>query len=377
VLRTVGDRRCLRRLPALAALAGLVVLGAPAATAAPSVGDARQQAAQLQRAVDSLEVAAEQATEDYDGAQERLGVAVQRYLTAESALDTTLRRSSVARDTAAARVRALYESGGGVALYASAVDSSSITDALDRVQLANSIIEDSRSRVASTGAAVRRLQTLHARLATLAAEQDRLQQQAAGKAQRVRDLLATRQWMLAAADQRVRDLVAADRLARAEAEARAFAARLAAAREQALAAQQAAAAAGTTLPATITAPTPVATAAIAAARTRLGAPYVWGATGPDTFDCSGLTGWAYAQAGLRLPRTSAEQWYAGPHPSLAELAPGDLLFWASDTSNPATIHHVALYIGGGLMIAAPHTGAVVTVQPVYWSGYIGATRPTG
>ena len=66
---------------------------------------------------------------------------------------------------------------------------------------------------------------------------------------------------------------------------------------------------------------------------------------------------------------------AGPHVTLGELQPGDLLFWASDPSNPATIHHVALYIGGGLMIAAPHTGDVVKIEPVYMQGYIGATRP--
>ena len=62
---------------------------------------------------------------------------------------------------------------------------------------------------------------------------------------------------------------------------------------------------------------------------------------------------------------------------LADLEPGDLLFWATDPSNPATIHHVAIYAGNGYMIAAPHTGADVTLQRVYLDGFIGATRPTG
>jgi cell wall-associated NlpC family hydrolase len=359
------------------ALAGAVVLAAPAASATPSVADARQQAARLRSAVDALEVAAERATEDYDGAQERLGVAVQRYLAAETALDATAQQSAAARDAAAARVRALYESGGSATLYASALESASIAEALDRVRMADNVIAQSRTQVATTGAAVRRLQALRSRLASLAAEQDRLQIQAASKAQHVRDLLARRQQLLAAADQRVKALVAAAELAKAEAAARAFAERLAAAQARALAAQEAGNVPPSALSASTTPPNAVAAAALAAARTRLGDPYVWGATGPDTFDCSGLTGWAYAQAGLQLPRTAAEQWYAGPHPSLAELAPGDLLFWATDTTNPATIHHVGLYIGNGQMIAAPHTGAVVTVQPVYWTGYIGAVRPTG
>jgi cell wall-associated NlpC family hydrolase len=102
---------------------------------------------------------------------------------------------------------------------------------------------------------------------------------------------------------------------------------------------------------------------------------VWGATGPDAFDCSGLTQWSYAHVGIQLPRVAADQWNAGPHVPLSELEPGDLLFWATDVTNPVTIHHVAMYVGAGLMIAAPHTGDVVKIQPVYMSGYIGATRP--
>ena len=88
-------------------------------------------------------------------------------------------------------------------------------------------------------------------------------------------------------------------------------------------------------------------------------PYVYAGNGPGTFDCSGLTRWAYGHAGVALPRTSREQWFVGPHPALADLQPGDLLFWANDVSDPATIHHVALYVGNGWMIHAPHTGDVV------------------
>ncbi|HWB66973.1 MAG TPA: C40 family peptidase, partial [Mycobacteriales bacterium] len=160
----------------------------------------------------------------------------------------------------------------------------------------------------------------------------------------------------------------------AEVRRQAQAAQAAATAASAQAFQQAVARAGgslTDVPAT----SPVAAAAIAAARSRLGLPYVWGATGPKSFDCSGLTQWAYAHAGVTLPRVAADQWNAGPHPSLAALLPGDLLFWATDTSDPATIHHVAIYLGGGQMIAAPHAGADVSIQPVYLSGLIGATRP--
>ena len=75
------------------------------------------------------------------------------------------------------------------------------------------------------------------------------------------------------------------------------------------------------------------------------------------------------------PAPRASSGASGPHPSLDQLQPGDLLFWATNTADPASIHHVALYIGGGYMIEAPHTGAVVHVTPVYLDGYFGATRP--
>jgi peptidoglycan DL-endopeptidase CwlO len=120
---------------------------------------------------------------------------------------------------------------------------------------------------------------------------------------------------------------------------------------------------------------PLALTAIAAGGKQVGKPYVYGGSGPDTWDCSGLVQWAFEQAGVLLPRTAADQYAAvGQKVPLGQLEPGDLLFWATDVSNPATIHHVAIYLGGGLMLAAPHTGTVVQVQPVYLDGYIGAVR---
>jgi cell wall-associated NlpC family hydrolase len=111
---------------------------------------------------------------------------------------------------------------------------------------------------------------------------------------------------------------------------------------------------------------------------QLGKPYKWGATGAGGFyDCSGLTLRAYQAGGVQLPRTSVTQWNAGPHiVDKGAVQPGDLVFYASDLSNPATIHHVGLYIGAGNMINAPHTGAVIRIQPAFRSDYIGAVRPT-
>ena len=108
---------------------------------------------------------------------------------------------------------------------------------------------------------------------------------------------------------------------------------------------------------------------------QIGKPYRWGATGPDSFDCSGLVRFAYAHAGLSLPRTSRQQWSAGRHVQVADLRPGDLVFFAHDPDRPATIHHVGMYVGQGLMVHAPHTGALVRVDAVRPGGYAGASRP--
>jgi cell wall-associated NlpC family hydrolase len=119
-------------------------------------------------------------------------------------------------------------------------------------------------------------------------------------------------------------------------------------------------------------------AALQFAFTQLGKPYRFGSTGEGGFyDCSGLTLRAYQSGGVQLPRTAATQWSAGVHIlDPGAVQPGDLVFYANDLSNPATIHHVGIYIGAGNMINAPHTGAVIRIQPAFRADYIGAVRPT-
>ncbi|HEV3464340.1 MAG TPA: NlpC/P60 family protein, partial [Actinomycetota bacterium] len=119
---------------------------------------------------------------------------------------------------------------------------------------------------------------------------------------------------------------------------------------------------------------PVARAAVRWALAQLGDPYQWGATGPDRFDCSGLTSSAYRAAGVGIPRVSRAQWGAGPHVAVSNLLPGDLVFYADNPRDPATIHHVGMYIGNGLMVHAPHTGDVVRVASIWRQSYAGATR---
>ncbi|MFE2988420.1 NlpC/P60 family protein [Streptomyces sp. NPDC059262] len=109
-------------------------------------------------------------------------------------------------------------------------------------------------------------------------------------------------------------------------------------------------------------------AAIAYAYNALGSPYVWGATGPNSFDCSGLTQAAYRSAGISLPRTTYSQINAGPRIPRSQLQPGDLVFFYSGIS------HVGLYIGNGKMIHAPNPSAPVRIAPIDQMPFAGATR---
>jgi cell wall-associated NlpC family hydrolase len=117
------------------------------------------------------------------------------------------------------------------------------------------------------------------------------------------------------------------------------------------------------------APSPRAAAAIAFAEAQLGKPYQYAASGPSTYDCSGLTMMAWAAAGVSMPHYSGAQYAMFPHVPLDQLEPGDLLFWG-----PGGSEHVAMYIGGGLQIAATHTGDYVRIQPE-GNNPIGAARP--
>ncbi|WP_411069743.1 NlpC/P60 family protein [Streptomyces sp. cmx-4-25] len=109
-------------------------------------------------------------------------------------------------------------------------------------------------------------------------------------------------------------------------------------------------------------------AAVAAARSAVGRPYVWGATGPSAFDCSGLMVWSYRQAGIGLPRTSAAQRYAGRRVPLSQARPGDLVTYRSDAS------HVAIYVGNGQVVHAPYPGARVRYDPVNMMSHVTVTR---
>jgi cell wall-associated NlpC family hydrolase len=106
---------------------------------------------------------------------------------------------------------------------------------------------------------------------------------------------------------------------------------------------------------------------------QVGKKYVWGGAGPNVFDCSGLVQWSMRQAGIVMPRVAVNQAQAGPRVALADLVPGDLLFYHTDPTAPTYISHVAIYLGKGLMLQAPEPGEDVQIVPaIFGGGFAGA-----
>jgi cell wall-associated NlpC family hydrolase len=391
---------------ALAVVVATLVTPSGAAQADPDLTHARAAAAALALKVDRLNGQLEAATEDYGAAATALNDVVTRMLTADQGVDD----ANIAAAAATARTddaaRQMYMSGGPGAIYASILEGRSIGDVLDRIASVDSVVRGdviatSTARVQATSAAATR-----ARYALLTTRRRVLEGRLAAAADRARLIHAQTQAALASATSLVLRLVDQERAAQqaaAEAAARAAAGVLpwgsASVPADAYAALDRAIAEATAAPAT-----PYAVGALTDARRWLGTPYSAGGgnlDGPTTgwcsssapddgrtqdgtcaaevtvgFDCSSLMVRIFHAAGRALPRTSRQQWTIGVHVPLAALAPGDLLFWANDLSRPGSIHHVAMYIGHGLMVQAPHTGGHVEVAPVYLRGLIGAVRPT-
>jgi cell wall-associated NlpC family hydrolase len=262
------------------------------------------------------------------------------------------------------RARSTYMAGPGW-FVAGLVGADDPADALERLPLQKAVLDADLSLVDQVARAKAKLDDARSRLsARLVAQAEGAAQLDAKRTQAER-LAAEIGHELRTMDRRVAILIDRERR-REEADQRAaFADYLAAAR-----------AAGTA-PVRDGRASAAARKAVAVALAQLGSPYVWGAEGPSTFDCSGLTSFAYAAAGITIPRVSRAQFAAyGMRPvDPLHLVAGDLVFFADTPGNPGTIHHVGMYIGKGLMVEAPHTGAVVRTSSIWRPSYAGAVRP--
>ncbi len=352
----------------LAVAATLLV--SQSAQARPDLAHARKQAATLRHQLTRLQTQQSVAIERYDGFQDQLQQAVSAELMDGDQASASAQVAQDAQDAVTGRARALYMSGGQLGLMATVLGGGSPGDILERAQAVRTVIGSD-----DVTAAAERATAAHAAGVAQASSTSReqvaaLRIQAASSLADVQTLLGRQRTLIHQADHTVL------KLERAAEKAAAAAALANAAASSRAAGVPTASGGSSSLPATIEGPVEAATVAIAAARSQLGTPYLWGAVGPTRFDCSGLMLWSYARAGVTLPRTSRAQYAGLPHVALSDLQPGDLVFYATNTSNPGTIHHVAMYLGDGLVIHAPHTGDVVRYAPVAMPGLIGAVRPT-
>jgi cell wall-associated NlpC family hydrolase len=263
------------------------------------------------------------------------------------------------------RARSSYIAGPGW-FMSTLVGADDPADALARLPLQRAVLEADLALVDKVSQAKAELDSTRARLSERLVAQARGAEQLDAKRAKAERLAADIERELRTMDRRVAALIEQDRRAEEAQQRAAFADYLSAART-----------AGTA-PIRDGRASPAARKAVAVAMAQLGSPYVWGAEGPGTFDCSGLTSFAYAAAGVTIPRVSRAQFaaYAGMRSvDPLHLVAGDLVFFADSPGNPATIHHVGMYIGKGMMVEAPHTGAVVRTSSIWRSSYAGAVRP--
>ncbi|MFG3076798.1 NlpC/P60 family protein [Streptomyces sp. NPDC048225] len=312
------------------AAAAAVALSSQAANAAPSEKPSKDE---VKAKVDKLYEEAEQATEKYNGAKEKQEKLQKEISIIQDNVARGQEELNELRDGLGSMASAQYRSGGidpSLQLFLSADPDNYLDKASTLDQLSGQQVE-----------ALKKIQV----------KQRDLAQQRSEASEKLKDLSATRtelgkkkkqvQGKLSSAQKLLNTLTAQERSALQEEEQRSNRA----SERQVLTGGKSTPASGR------------AGAAFAAAQGKIGTPYVYGATGPSSFDCSGLTSWAYAQAGVGIPRTSQAQANYGTRiSSMSQLQVGDLVFFFSD------LHHVGLYAGNGQVLHAPRTGTNVRYE---------------
>jgi cell wall-associated NlpC family hydrolase len=385
-----------------ALLAATVLAGEPfAASPREKIKAKAAQAQQVLQQVNALDAQFGRTVEAWNGARYELDKTRRQLVSDRAALRQAERQQRIAIAHVKARLIALYESSDEPTTISVLFGSSTLSDMLDRLDAAQTITAADHNLAVETTAA--RVRYAAAERRTRALEQRRAVavQQLSSQRQRIESMTSQRRQLLSSIQTQITQLKAqeARRQAILAEQARARLAREQAALQQQAAARAAAARAAAARPAAIPDPapapaaspslaTPAATGAPAVAPTPaptnllgghpdaatiamryLGVAYVWGGASPSGFDCSGLVMYVFAQLGISLPHYAAAQYGFGTPVPADQLQPGDLVFFDG-------LGHVGIYIGGGQMIHAPHTGDVVKISPIseFGSGYVGARR---
>jgi peptidoglycan DL-endopeptidase CwlO len=356
-----------------------------AATASASTIEGKKaQAAQLQRQIDANGEKISALAEQYDGAKLRLDDATQNIARVQSRLVAAQSEAQRIGRVAHRRAVALYIGAGGQALF-DGIDVASVTQAGSRAQYAATTADRDSQLIDQLSAAREDLHSAEKKLESARSDAQKEVDALDASRRDIERANTQQQQLLAQVKGEIGTLVAQEQARQAAAEKAASDARLAQIRAAAATASAPAAVArpvgnvrgsgaagvdpGNAPIPNVPTPSPGAAAAVDYAKAQLGKPYQYAAAGPDTFDCSGLTMMAWAQGGVSMPHYSAAQGAMFPRVPDSQLQPGDLVIYYPDQ------HHVAIYVGGGMTIAATHTGGYVRLQPVFRSGYQYSVRP--
>ncbi|MFC7265827.1 C40 family peptidase [Streptomyces lutosisoli] len=365
-----GTRIAGIRTPALATAAlTSVALLSQTANASPSAAP-KPSLEEVEKKVNDLYHQAETATEKYNAAKEKTSTQRKKV---DTLLDDVAKRTeklNTSREELGSFAAAQYRTGASAPDTATLLLADDPQDYFDQTQLMSRLttrqkaaVDDYITEQAATtkkrAEASKSLQTLTTSQSALKTSKADVQKKLSAARELLSDLTAEEKARLAAIEKKKQE--EADRKAALLAQQQAAAEKAAAEK----AAQQDSSSSTTTGSSSTTTDSSYATKAakaIAFARAQIGKPYVWGATGPDSYDCSGLTQAAWKAAGVTLPRVTYDQVNAGTTVSLADAQPGDLVFFYDDIS------HVGLYIGNGMMIHAPKPGAYVREESIYYAG---------
>jgi cell wall-associated NlpC family hydrolase len=352
-----GRARHTRASLAIGALtAALVVAVTASPAAATSIAQKKAQAAAAQAQLTRLQNVAEKKVEAFDAARQHYQDVVKALRMNQQSLNLARQNLKAAQQQLASSLTADYKSGNQDA-FAYVLAARSIGDLVDQVQVLQRTTGVNKTLLEDITKFQKIVKQREALLLRQKKQAAKLKAAKAREANAARASVAHEQAYYNNLKASIRKMIAAQQAA-----------------QQAAAAAAAAAAGDTGSPPTNLPNPPASTLggqAVAIAERYLGVPYVWGGASPAGFDCSGLTMYVYGQLGVSLPHNAAAQYAMLPHVSESDLEPGDLVFFDG-------LGHVGIYIGGGMMIHAPHTGTVVQVSSLSGGGsFVAGGRVSG
>jgi len=374
-----------RQAPALLlaslALLGLLALltGVGSATANP-IQSKQAQAQAVLAQIQQSDVQLEKAIEAYNYANVQLDQIDTDLHSNANHLVVAQKSLNTAQAHIADRLRALYVNGDGGGSVEILLGAQNLDDLLGRLDMVQRVGNQDAKVLGDVVQFRKEVKQRRERLKTARERQSQIVADRASQKRSIESQLAERKQMLAGIQTEIKQMQAAEARRQAQLKAEAEARIAAQQRAASLARTDATAVAAdsftaaldtgsTNTPSLIPAAPPSQYGGVVGlAMQELGKPYVWGAAGPSTFDCSGLVMYVYAQVGVSLPHNAAAQYGYGSPVAYGDLQPGDLVFFEG-------LGHVGIYIGGGQFIHAPHTGDVVKISSLSeHGGYVGARR---